>query len=224
MVSFGHAFAVGMGVLAIGACSPKAESEPGEALGATSIAGGAPADTKPVGEGPFGLTLGMKIEDVGGARPLEKPGFYEVAAPPKPHPDFESVVLIAYPETGICLVRGIGRTIEGDGSGGQIRAKVDGLAAALSTKYGKSAKLDDCSGGDIQCSNEFWMMTLDGGDRAYVYKWTAQNPLMKKNRIGEIYVAASAGNIQASYPMIEFHSEDRTGCTAAERAASASSL
>lgn len=166
----------------------------------------------------------MPIAEAGGATPLEKPGYYEVTALPKPHPDFESVVLVAYPDTGICEIRGIGRTIEGDGSGGRIRAKVDDLSDALSTKYGKSTKFDRCSGGEIQCDGQFWMMTLDSGERAYGHEWTTQNDTMRKNKVGEIYVGAAAVNIQASYPLLEFHSDNKTGCDKAEKASSVSSL
>lgn len=205
-------------------CSPSAQPQPEEAFGATPETQTTKDASVKVGDGPFGFEFGMSIADVKGASPLEKPGFYEVTSPPKSHPDFEGVVLVAYPETGICQIRGVGRTIEGDGSGGQVRAKVDALSEALSTKYGQATKFSHCSGGEIQCDDQFWMMTLDGGERAYGYEWVEPNEAMEKNRIGEIYVAASALNIQASYPRIEFHSEDKAGCNKAEKATSVSSL
>jgi len=166
----------------------------------------------------------MQIEEVSGAKALEEPNLFELANPPKSHPDIESVVIVAYPRTGICTIRGIGRNLDGDGAGISIRTKVDALAEALGSKYGKGEKHDGCAGGDVACEAQFWMMTLSGGERVYAYEWNTQNENMKKNGLGQIFAAAQAADIQTTYPVLEFHSASKAACDAASKESSASAL
>lgn len=199
--------------MAVAACS--------SANGGDAAEGSAEAAVR---EGPFGFDMGQKIEEVVGAEKLDRPGFYSVSTPPKPHPDFELVALEAYPETGICMIRGVGRDILGDGAGASIRTKVDSLADALEGKYGEPKKVDFCRSNKIKCQSQFWMMTLDDNERVYGYSWESQNEAMKKSKIGFIGLLGEAANIQDSYPTLEFESSDEDACEAARNAASADAL
>lgn len=174
-------------------------------------------------DGPFGYSMGQSIDKLG-LEKTEKAGLYQTTSPPKAHDDFEQVAVEAYPSTGICRIRGIGKNIEGDGSGAAVRGKVTELAEALATRYGEGHKLDRCSGGDIQCEGQFWMMTLDGGERYYGYEWTRQSEKMKAANIGAIDVVARAADISTSYPIVEYNSSNKAACEKARRASSASSL
>lgn len=204
----------------IAGCSADEEGDPlGEFTGTSSEEGTAIAARA----GPFGFDMGQKIDRVDGAEEL-RPNLYEVTSPPKPHPDFESVVLGAFDGTGICTIRGLGRDLENDGGGLSIRAKVDSLAEALEVKYGKPTKIDACSGDDITCDEKFWMMFLREGRRAYGYTWPSQNSAMKAAGIGDLVVLAQAGDISTSYPVLEFNSAEAEECRAAENAASAAAL
>jgi hypothetical protein len=205
-----------------GGCSPEKKADANSALGAS--ASHPVESTKNVNDGPFGIAMAGAIDDVPGAEPFDKPGLFKVGNPPKSHPDFESVVLVAYPDTGICQIRGIGRDLANDGSGSLIQSKIDSLSDALTTKYGKPETIDGCSGGDIACDSQFWMMTLLGGDRVYGRKWTLPNDMMKRNKVSEIYLVGNASDIQTSYPILEFHSADKSACKKAEQASSASVL
>lgn len=178
----------------------------------------------PASNGPFGIALGSAIDTVPGIKPMDMPGLFKTATPPKAHPDFETVVLVAYPETGICQIRGIGRTDNNDGAGASIRAKIGRLADALSTKYGAGESISACAGGEVQCQSQFWMMTLQGGERVYGHKWEKQNDAMKDTKIGSIYLVAAAEDISSTYPVLEFHYQDSSRCESAQKALSASAL
>jgi hypothetical protein len=175
-------------------------------------------------DGPFGIALGATVQSVPGLTRREDEGLYSTRNPPVPHPDFEEIAVVAYPDAGICTVRGIGRQIENDASGITVRSAIDGLADALSTKYGTPERLDACSGGDIACESQFWMMTLLQGQRTYGARWETQNDTMRRNRIGSIYLVASAPSINSSAVLIEYHSSNRRACEAAERRERASAL
>ena len=175
-------------------------------------------------DGPFGFDMGQSIDEVAGASKLDTPGFYVVDSAPKAHPDFEAVVLEAYPDTGICMIRGIGRNIVGDGAGSAIRSKVDSLAKALETKYGEPEKGDVCIANRIKCNPDFWMMTLDDNERMYGFRWSKQNEQMSSADIGLLGVQAKAANIQDTYPLLEFQSSNTKTCEAARNASSADAL
>lgn len=213
-------------VICLAGCSPEGAAEGNSALGGGPLADAATPSvkSKPVSDGPFGIDFGVAANTVPGAKPMETPGLYETTKPPKSHSDFESVVLAAYPETGICTIRGIGRDIQNDGAGLSIRSQIDSLADALQTKYGVGEKNDSCVGSEISCQGQFWMMTLNDGERFYGYSWEAPNAVMKRNKIQSIYLAARASDINTSYSILEFHSSNQAACEAAKKKLSASAL
>jgi hypothetical protein len=209
-------------VLATAACSPQGNSN------GTMEAAGKPSVEESDGkvaaqDGPFGYLMGQSIAGLG-LEKMDKPGIYQTATPPKPHDDFETVVVEAYPETGICRIRGIGKDLENDGSGAAVQGKVTELANALATRYGEGHKINGCSGGDIQCESQFWMMTLNGGERYFGYEWTRQNDKMKASNIGGVDVLARAGDINTSFAIVEYNSSKKAACDKARRASTAASL
>ncbi|MEH6685542.1 MAG: hypothetical protein V7664_13695 [Qipengyuania sp.] len=205
--------------LSLVACSPAAEGDP---LGETSASAEMSSGT--AGDGPFGFGMGMPISEVDGATRMENPTQYRVSSPPKSHPDIEFVILEAYPETGICAIRGIGYDIAADGSGSTVRSKVDQLASALESKYGSQEKIDICTSGDIACASEYWMMTMSQGERAYAYIWDKPSEAMQKAALSNITLAARASSIATSYLVLEFYSDETASCETAQNASSAASL
>lgn len=211
---------IGLALLAtVGGCS--VETTP-ENSAATGVASPEQAKASNAKDGPFGFEMGQAVDGLA----LEKgphPNHYTTGSPPRPHSEFETVAVIAFPETGICQIRGIGRNKDNDGNGSNVRASVDALASAMATKYGKGSLVDACSGGSVQCENQFWMMTLNGGERFYGYGWETPNKQMKSAHIGTIYAYARAGDISTSYSMVEYTSSNPE-CKEAEKKASAEAL
>jgi len=208
--------------LTIGGCDvPKVTQQPSDNHNRVATEG----SSKQVAarSGPFGFNMGQSIEGLS-LEKLEKASFYIASSPPKSHPDIETVVIEAYPETGICQIRGVGRDISNDGDGLQVRQQVKDLAGALETKYGSRRLVNRCSGGDIQCRNDFWMMTLNDGERFYGYHWDKAKLADKPGTMGEITVAAAASNINDSYPIVEYHSAKVRECEKARKSVSATSL
>lgn len=212
-----------LATFAAASCSPASDEEAlgGMEMSVEEAGVMAKADAR---DGPFGFEMGQSIRDVVGAEKIDAPGLYRVNSPPKSHSDFEAIILEAYPDTGICKIRGIGRDLLGDGAGASIRGKVDDLAKALETKYGAPRKSDRCIADRIKCDPSFWMMTLDDNERVYAYLWESQSEGMKAANIGEIAVGAAATNIQDSYPILEFYSADASACEAARNSSSADAL
>lgn len=173
--------------------------------------------------GPFGIEIGAAVDTLGQTTKLDKPGFYIVDAPPKPHPAFERVIVIAYPETGVCMIRGIGHDIPNDGAGVQTRSAVDEIAEALKLKYGSGRKIDTCFGSG-SCNSEYWMMYMENGERYYGYEFRGGSDSMKTAKISGIDVAAGVSDLRTGYTVVEYTGENKSACQAAAKRGSADAL
>lgn len=173
-------------------------------------------------KGPFGIDIGQSVESLGTTNSLGQPGLYLVENPPKPHASFAQVAVLAYPSTGVCVIRAVGDTFENDASGYRVRGEIDSLKDAVSAKYGTSEKSDFCSAGDIKCSDEFWMMTLRDSERVYSYSWNGGG--VRKAGLSSITLAAQASGYSGSYAIIEYEGLNTKACEAAKNASRAEAL
>lgn len=187
-----------------------------------TLAGIGISKTTGVQDGPFGIAMGQDVEGLNLIE-IDNPTYRRVADIPLAHPEFEGVLVRAYPDVGVCEIKGVGRDNIGDGSGAQVRAQVDNLASALETKYGKPKKIDICAGGEIACENQFWMMSLLNGERHYGYQWQKTDDLKKAN-LDYVLVHAGASSIADTWTGIEYGSADTDACKAAENKAKSSAL
>jgi hypothetical protein len=211
--------------LFVAACSAQqpVSNNSGVTTDRRSSAQATPAASPPA-DAPFGIAFGTDISRLGGVAPLDRPGRYLVTTPPRPHPDFDSVAVTAFPETGVCAIRGIGHPITGDATGASIRALIDSTARTLEGKYGAGTRIDECDAGEIQCESQFWMMTLQDGARTYGYRWVTPSAAMRRERIADIVITASADSMTTSSALIEFRSLNRRDCEAAQSRVSASAF
>jgi hypothetical protein len=180
--------------------------------------------TSSAAKGPFGIKLGAPLETVGKTTKIEGPGVYVVDSPPKAHSAFETVAVVAFPETGICTVRAAGHTIDNDSGGIQIRTAVDQLAAALTLKYGEPESRDTCFGNDVECQSDFWMMTLRNNERAYGYVWEGAKPALQSAGLSFVGLMARATDGNSTYAIVEYQGTNTTACEQAVQMSTAEAL
>lgn len=214
-------FAAGIAPLIfLTACGPSAPTGSSETAHSSNSSTGKASTTPARQNGPFGLAMGERIEDVSGATQI-KPGWYKVNKTPIASSDFDGFLVEAYPETGICFIKGIGPTIEGDSGGSQLRMNIDNIAASMETKYGSPKHTDYCDSESSTCNPGYWTMHISSGSRIYSYSWEFKNPI---NGIGEAYVGASATSSLEGYAVIEYYSSQKKECKAAAAKAGAAAL
>lgn len=204
---------------ALASCSPGPEAK--QSKGASAEVNTQAAATEDVRDGPFGLAIGQPISEVK-TKEIE-PGIFQVTSVPKPHSDFEYVVAQAYSSTGICAIRGVGKPLQNDSDGSGVRGEVKELAEALASKYGQGQSIDQCNAGDVECEDQFWMMTLSEGGRNFGYGWIKPTSEMKKAGIETISLLAQADNYTTSRVLVEYMSESKA-CVAARKSSKASGL
>ena len=171
--------------------------------------------------GPFGIDMGEPLASVGPTEALGMPAWYHVTSPPNPSPDFTTVDVEAFPSTGVCQVSSGGPEVTGDATGAAMTGQIDSVADALTSKYGKPTKIDDCSSGPI-CGSEFWTMAISQGDRRYGYRWD-DIPNSRGSGVGRIVLGVKAKDLTSSM-VIGYFSKRAALCKKAENAAKAASL
>jgi len=175
----------------------------------------APALAAPPSDGKdaFGVPMGASVRKLEGARSF-KPGWYQLAAPPKPDPRFDKVAVEAFADTGVCVVQAVSPEIAADPTGARIRLAIDRLADDFSAVYGQPQKLDSCTGG--ACVSDLWGEDLQTGDRRYGYRWALHDA--KSREVREVSVIAVAHSVSSYVFLAQFDSGDLTGCRANELA------
>jgi hypothetical protein len=168
-----------------------------------------PAD----GKDAFGVPMGGSVRKLEGAK-VFKPGWYQLAAPPKPDPRFARVAVEAFSDTGVCVVQAVSPEITGDPTGAKVRLAIDRLADDFSTVYGQPHKLDSCQGG--ACVADLWGEDLQTGDRRYGYRWEMHDSPV--HAVREVSVIAVAHSVSSYVFLAQFDSGDLTGCRTNELA------
>jgi hypothetical protein len=143
-----------------------------------------------------------------------KPGWYQLAAPPKPDPRFAKVAVEAFSDTGVCVVQAVSPEITGDPTGAKVRLAIDRLADDFSAVYGQPHKLDSCQGG--ACVADLWGEDLQTGDRRYGYRWEMHDSPV--HAVREVSVIAVAHSVSSYVFLAQFDSGDLTGCRTNELA------
>jgi hypothetical protein len=173
----------------------------------------APAAAAPPSDGhdAFGIVMGAPIGKIAAAKAF-KPGWYQVASPPKPDPRFAKVAVEAFARTGVCVVQAVSPEIAGDPAGVKIRAAIDRLADDFSAQYGQPQKLDLCRSG--LCAPDLWGQDLRTGERRYGYRWAMHGAA--DNSVREVSVVAVAHSVSSFVYLVQFDSGALAACSADE--------
>ncbi|MGZ3274713.1 MAG: hypothetical protein ACXU82_06765 [Caulobacteraceae bacterium] len=177
-------------------------------LSAPAVLAAPPADGRAV----FGIPMGSSVRKLPGAKAF-KPGWYQLATPPKPDPRFAQVAVEAFADTGICVVQAVSPEITGDPAGVRIRAAIDGLVDDFSKVYGAPQRLDSCS--DAACAPELWGEDLQTGARRYGYRWELHDA--PASGVREVSVIATPHSVSSYVFLVQFDSGALTSCQTAER-------
>ena len=183
-----------LAALALGLLAPSARAAP-------------PAD----GHAAFGVRMGSPVHALMGARSF-KPGWYQLAEPPKPDPRFAQVAVEAFGDTGVCVVQAVSPEITGDPAGVKIRAAIDRLADDFSKVYGAPERLDSCS--NAACAPELWGEDLQTGARRYGYRWALHDA--PDNGVREVSVVALPHSVSSYVFLAQFDSGALSSCRTAE--------
>lgn len=123
--------------------------------------------------------------------------------------------LVATPSAGLCRIRATVDVNVVNGTGDQLKAKVDELAEMMKIKYGKHSRLIDFAMQDVYRRNpQYWMLGLTEESVLYAYDWSAgktEQPL--PDGLDNIEVSANATSTSAGYAAIQYTYKNFKDCT-----------
>ncbi len=185
----------------------------------------------PPADGPFGLQEGLtlkNIEDMTGSKPIPIEGstnLYSISTVPKPNSDFEGFGLLISPTVGLCQIRALGKTIQSDSYGLNIKQKFDDLDQILTSKYGAGKKTDFLLSGSIWKEPQDWVMGLKQQERFLMKDWkNAEQTAMKESNLSEVGIQARAVDANSGYIFLEYDFKNTPACTAELESKKKSSL
>mgnify|MGYP000855582682 CR=1 FL=1 len=126
---------------------------------------------------PFGIEMGMSIEDVDKNASLNDSGKLYDVKPPKPHSLFEHYTIEATKQHGVCASKGLSKDIDTSVYGTELKSKYSELKAALSSKYGEPYKsFDFLKHGSLWSESNYWMISLLKKERRLASFWVKNLP------------------------------------------------
>lgn len=122
--------------------------------------------------GPFGIEMGDPVSKYKYAAG-DTPFYYTLSAVPTPFASADFYSVIATPETGICKVSMVTKTLQNDAYGEKVRDEYNSLKSALTEKYGKpDDSFDYLKHGSIWDEARDFAMSLSKEERTLSSFWT----------------------------------------------------
>ena len=129
--------------------------------------------------GPFGLEMGMTLEEVakacGGKRPEHIGDHRYLIEPVKKHPSFSTYIAWISPAEGLNYIRANSEKIYSNNTGDQVKNQFYRVENALSKSYGEPVLIDRVSKDSLYKKESFWMHTLGTGERELCASWFPKN-------------------------------------------------
>jgi len=186
--------------------------------------------TLPPSNGPFGLEAGLtkeKIDDMAGVTlsPIEgETGLYLAEALPKKNSSFDVHALRISPVVGLCQIRAVGKDVDADSFGIEIRSSFDNLKESLDSLYGKGKKEDYLMPGSMWKESKYWMMALKEKERFYSASWVTPTDAMKASKIAQIYMDARTRDGSKAFVYLQYDFINNATCVQETKQAKQDSL
>ena len=137
-------------------------------------------------QGPFGFERGMTREQivkiVGKDAVMHDPKdaayLLVLTTAPKPHSAFEKYILFISPAAGLLKVNAVGKTIECNAYGTDLKTSFNDVVSGVSKKY-REPKILDAHTTELFKEPDQWMMALYDKDRVLEAFWDFDTPMNK---------------------------------------------
>jgi hypothetical protein len=169
-------------------------------------------------DGPLGISMGDKPEDLGCERLKGDIGLYGCRTVPRPYDGGAIFAVTSTPTTGICTIYIRGQSIKTNSFGVQLREAVDTVAADLAEAYGTGKKIDVLLAGSIWKAPQHWLDGLRHKDREYKYVWSGAK---LKHDISGIAAGAHFEGSGTGTVDIRFDFKNKAACEAEVKKAKA---
>jgi len=160
--------------------------------------------------GPFGLEMGLTIDQIDSEATIAAPKLYTTTKVPKPHSAFEQYALKVGPASGLCWIKGIGKDVATSAYGLELKVAFNELKNKLEKAYGKSKVTDILLPGSIWDEQNDFMMALLKKERILMALWEDQS-VLPSNLTG-IGLIASPMSRDKGYVSVEYSFSNKDAC------------
>jgi hypothetical protein len=165
----------------------------------TSVGG---EQRKNIGNGPFGLSKGLRKEDMEIQMTEVKPCFYRTDSLPKKHSAFQYYYLQITPVQGLSWIKSIGMSISTNPYGHELQSEFKRMKEKLEKIYGKPELMDFLMYESIWNEPRDWMQAVQNGERTLAAKWEGKNKL--PSNLESIFLYVAAEDSYSGYIAIEY--------------------
>jgi hypothetical protein len=169
-------------------------------------------------DGPLGITMGDKPEDLGCERLDGETVLYVCKTVPRPYDGAAYYSVRSMPGTGICGIFIHGREVKTNAFGVQIRQAVDTVAADLAEAYGAGKKIDQLMSGSSWKDPQYWLIGLRQKERTYQYEWKSDK---LKHNVANVVAAAFTERSDQANVVVRFDFTNRAACETENKKAKA---
>lgn len=158
-----------------------------------------------IAAGPFGLSMGMTIDQIDPNAVEIGPGKYKIISVPKPHSAFEFYVVQVGPTMGLSWIKAVGKDISTSAYGIELRSAFTDMEAKLTKVYGTGNRTDYLLPDSIWDEPNDWMMSLIQKERYLMTLWDADSGATLKNDLAMVGVLASPNSTTEGYISVEYY-------------------
>lgn len=163
-------------------------------------------------DGPFGLAMGVPLDELEATAIPNAPGKYIISRVPRPHPYFQSYVAQVGKNSGLCWIKAIGRDIDADSYGISVKSAYNEIREKLAKIYGRSyEEMDILLPGSIWDEPREWMMAMKQGERQLMSMWRSSSKDLQNN-LSSVAVAAVAKSTSSAYIAVEYQFKNEHLC------------
>ena len=161
--------------------------------------------------GPFGLEMGMKIEEIDKNAKKLAENAYKVSVP-KPHKSFSVYYVYTCPSKGLHTIKAISSPITTNGYGEDLKSNFESMEKKLKKVYGENKKFDFLRSESLWSESNYWMMGLLKKDRTLAAYWTEEYKSKLKDDFKSISLTAIAINQGAGLIVLEYEFLNTSSC------------
>ncbi|MBB3103742.1 hypothetical protein [Azomonas macrocytogenes] len=163
--------------------------------------------------GPFGLSMGMKLEDVGIApEKTISNGKYKFISVPNPHSSFDGYILKFSPTKGLCWIKAIGKDVDTSVYGYELRSAFNDMKGKLEKAYGPTITTDKLLYGSIWKEPNEFMMSLIKSERLLFSIWDKKAKSKLSDNIDSIGLFVGALSRNKGYSSVEYSFSNEAEC------------
>ena len=165
---------------------------------------GGSESTSTVGNGPFGLSKGLRKEDIDIQVIEVKPCMYRAETLPKKHSAFQYYFLQITPVQGLSWIKAIGNPIDTNSYGSELQSAFETMKGKLENIYGRSEIMDFLMYDSIWNEPRDWMQAISNKERTLAAKWEDKRGNGLPSELESIFLYVAAEDAYTGYIAIEY--------------------